>query len=137
MGRILAIDYGQKRVGLAVTDPLKIIASPLDSIHSKDLATFLKEYTSREEVERIIIGLPKNLKNEDTQGTKHVEAFINYYKKHFTIPLETHDERFTSKMAFQAMIDGGLKKKDRQNKGTIDKLSAVIILQSYLQSTGL
>lgn len=134
MGRILAVDYGAKRVGIAVTDPLKMIASPLDTIESSKVLGFLKDYVSKEDVERIIVGMPKNLQNQDTDSTGLVVKFISQLENTISIPIETIDERFTSKMAFQSMIDGGLKKKDRQNKATIDRLSATIILQSYLES---
>ncbi len=134
MGRILAIDYGSKRVGLAVTDPLKIIASPLETVHSKDVMSFMKAYFTKEEVEKVIIGMPKNLNNEKTNATPLVEAFVKHFKKTFPdkeVFLE--DERFTSKMALDAMIQSGSKKKDRREKGNIDKISAAIILQSFLQ----
>jgi putative Holliday junction resolvase len=135
VGRILAIDFGTKRVGLASTDPLQIIASPLDTVPNKDIFTYLKTYLSSEEVEKIIVGMPKNLQNEDTHATESVRKFVLKLKETFPdIKIITTDERFTSKMAFQTMIDGGLKKKDRQNKETVDKVSATIILQSYMQS---
>lgn len=135
MGRILAIDFGTKRVGLASTDPLQIIASPLETVPNKDIFTYLKAYLNKEEVEKIIVGMPKNLQNEDTHATESVRKFVTKLEETFTtIKIITADERFTSKMAFQTMIDGGLKKKARQNKETVDKVSATIILQSYLQS---
>uniref|UniRef100_UPI00404B44A2 Holliday junction resolvase RuvX n=1 Tax=Fulvivirga sp. TaxID=1931237 RepID=UPI00404B44A2 len=135
MARILAIDFGTKRVGLASTDPLQIIASPLDTVPNKDIFTYLKTYLSSEEVEKIIVGMPKNLQNEDTHATESVRKFVLKLEETFPdVKIITADERFTSKMAFQTMIDGGLKKKDRQNKETVDKVSATIILQSYLQS---
>ncbi|QSE97926.1 Holliday junction resolvase RuvX [Fulvivirga lutea] len=135
MGRILSIDYGIKRVGLAVTDPLKMIASPLETIESNTASNYIKAYCQREDVERIIIGMPKDLQNKDTHSTDAVRKFIIKLQKELdSIPITEVDERFTSKMAFQTMIDGGLKKKDRKNKGTIDKVSATIILQSYLDS---
>lgn len=133
MGRVLAIDYGNKRVGIAVTDPLKLIATPLDTVHAKDVLDFLKAYTQKEEVETIVVGMPKTLDNNPTDVTSAVVGFVRKLKKELpAIPVFTVDERFTSKMAFQAMIDGGLKKKDRRNKETVDKVSATIILQSYL-----
>ena len=136
MSRILAIDFGTKRIGLAVTDPLQIIASPLDTIPNKDILTYLKAYFQKEEVDKLIVGMPKNLQNQDTHSTDNVRKFILKLAESFpTIEIITIDERFTSKMAFQTMIDGGLKKKDRQNKETVDKLSATIILQSYMQSS--
>ncbi len=134
MGRILAIDYGRKRVGIAVTDPLKIIANGLTTVHSKDIFSFLHEYLSKEDVEIIVVGYPVNLKNEGSQSLQFINPFIKKLIKQFpeTI-IDTYDERFTSKMAQSAMIEGGLKKKDRQNKALTDKISAVIILQSYLE----
>ncbi len=135
MGRILSIDYGQKRTGFAVTDPSQIIASPLDTIETKSALQFIANYMKNESVETIVIGMPKNLQNQDTHSTSAVKKFITTLKNTFKdIPVEEVDERFTSKMAFQSMIDGGLKKKDRKNKETIDKLSATIILQSYLEA---
>jgi putative Holliday junction resolvase len=134
LARILAIDYGQKRVGLAVTDNLQIIATALDTIHSKDVIKYILEYIGRETVELFVVGFPKDLKNNATDATKYVEAFINQLGKAFpNIPTVKIDERFTSKIAFRAMIDGGLKKSDRRDKAMIDKVSAVIILQSYLE----
>lgn len=135
MPRILAIDYGAKRTGLAVTDPIGIIASPLDVIPSHQLESFLKDYFIKENVEKVVIGMPKNTDGSDTNATPLVQAFINRFKKVFPAKeLILHDERFTSKMAMDAMIAGGMKKKDRQNKGNVDKVSATIILQSYLES---
>lgn len=136
MGRVIGIDYGSKRVGLAVTDPLKIIASPLDTVHSKDVIEFLKNYMKTEEVEEIVVGMPKNLNNEDTNATPLVKAFINLLKKNFQdLKITLQDERFTSKMALDAMIAAGSSKKQRREKGNIDKVSASIILQSYLEQT--
>ncbi len=135
MPRILAIDYGAKRTGLAVTDPIGIIASPLDYIPSHELESFLKGYFEKEDVEKVIIGMPKNLDGSDTNATPIVQSFVNRFKKVFpTKELILHDERFTSKMAQDAMLTGGMKKKDRQEKGNVDKISATIILQSYLES---
>jgi len=134
LGRILAIDYGRKRVGIAVTDPLKIIANGLTTVHSKDIFTFLDEYISKENVETIVVGYPVNLKNEGSQSLQFINPFIKkLIKKYPEITIDTYDERFTSKMAKMAMIEGGMKKKDRQNKALTDKISAVIILQSYLE----
>lgn len=138
MGRILAIDYGLKRCGLAVTDPLKIIAHALDTIDTKGLMPFLTQYFQQEEVERVIIGLPMNLQNQATHGTPLVQQFLQNFKKQFpSLPVETHDERFTSKMAFKTMLTVGLSKKDRRDKSTVDKISATIILQSYMESQSL
>lgn len=135
MPRTLAIDYGAKRTGLAVTDPLEIIASPLDVVASHQLEQYLKTYFEKEEVSRVIIGMPKNTDGSETNATPLVQAFINRFKKVFpSKELILHDERFTSKMAMHAMIVGGMKKKDRRVKGNVDKVSATIILQSYLES---
>ncbi|WP_210488452.1 Holliday junction resolvase RuvX [Rufibacter aurantiacus] len=135
MGRILAIDYGVKRVGLAVTDPLQIIASGLDTVHAKDLHTFLAQYCQKEEVEAFVVGMPKHLDSSATNNTQHVVGFVRKLQKQFPDKkVITHDERFTSRMAFQTMIDAGLGKKARANKETVDKISATIILQSYLES---
>ncbi|MCE7991317.1 MAG: Holliday junction resolvase RuvX [Roseivirga sp.] len=135
MGRILAIDYGSKRVGLAVTDPLQIIASPLDTVHSKDVISFLQDYDRQEGIESIVLGMPKKLDNTDTNATQQVRQFHNLLRKKFPEKaVYLQDERFTSKMALNAMITGGVKKKDRREKGNIDKVSAAIILQSYLES---
>lgn len=133
MPRILALDYGKKRTGIAVTDPMKIIASGLTTVETQTLISFLKKYFADEAVELVLIGLPKTLLNEDTHGTPLVEKFIPIFKTNFpTIPIQTLDERFTSKMAFQTMIDSGLKKKARQNKSLVDEISATILLQSYM-----
>ncbi|WP_421763431.1 Holliday junction resolvase RuvX [Ekhidna sp.] len=135
MPRTLAIDYGAKRTGLAVTDPMEIIASPLDVIPSHTLENFLKDYFKNEEVKRVVIGMPINTDGSATNATPLVQAFINRFKKVFpSMELILHDERYTSKMALDAMITGGMKKKDRRNKGNVDKVSATIILQSYLES---
>ncbi|MEM0941724.1 MAG: Holliday junction resolvase RuvX [Bacteroidota bacterium] len=134
MPRILAIDYGAKRTGLAVTDPLRIIANSLDVIASHNLENYLKDYFSKEEISTVVIGDPKNIDGSNTDATILVQAFINRFKKVFPDKQFTlHDERFTSKMAKDAMIMGGMKKKNRRNKGNIDKISATIILQSYLE----
>jgi putative Holliday junction resolvase len=135
MPRILSIDYGLKRTGLAVTDPLKIIATGLTTVDTKDLLSFLKNYLEKETVERIIIGEPKNLDDSDTHATPWVEKFIKQLHKNFpSIPVEKVDERFTSKMATQAMIEMGLKKKQRQDKRLKDEIAATILLQEYLRS---
>jgi putative Holliday junction resolvase len=133
MGRILAIDYGVKRTGLAVSDPDKIIASPLKTVATKEIEAFLREYMVKEDVEAIIIGYPKTMDNKPSGLIKHLDPFINRLRKIF-IDTELHlvDERFTSSIARQAMIDGGMKKSDRQKKDNIDKISASLILQSYL-----
>jgi len=135
MPRILAIDYGGKRTGLAVTDPLQIIATGLATIESKELIPYLKKYCSTEQIELIIIGLPVNWDESDTHGTPLVKAAIKKLEKEFPqIPLKTVDERYTSKMAKDAMLQMGMKKKDRQIKGNVDIIAATIILQEYLQS---
>ena len=134
MGRILAIDYGLKRTGIAVTDPLKMIASPLETVATKDLWVFLTNYFTREPVEAVVVGMPVDLKNRDTDSTEAVRKFVEAFKKKFSnMPLHEIDERFTSKMAFDAMIAGGMSKKNRQNKGNVDKISASIILQSFME----
>jgi putative Holliday junction resolvase len=135
MARILAIDYGGKRTGLAVTDPLQIIATGLITIDSKELIPYLKKYFLAEAVELIIIGLPKNWDESDTHGTPLVEAAIKKLQKEFPkMPLKTVDERYTSKMAKDAMLQMGMKKKDRRVKGNVDIIAATIMLQEYLQS---
>ncbi|WP_438978087.1 Holliday junction resolvase RuvX [Polaribacter sp.] len=135
MGRILAIDFGKVRTGIAITDELQIIASGLTTVETKLLISFLKDYVSRENVELFIIGKPKQMNNNDSESEALILPFIKKLQKEIPqIPLKRVDERFTSKMAFQTMIDGGLKKKQRQDKGLIDEISATIILQSYLYS---
>ena len=135
MARIIAIDYGGKRTGIAVTDPLQIIATGLTTIESKELVPFLKKYLSTEPVELIIIGLPKNWDDTDTHGTPLVKAAIKKIQKEFpAVPLKTVDERYTSKMAKDAMLEMGMKKKDRRIKGNVDVIAATIILQEYLNS---
>lgn len=129
----MAIDYGSKRVGIAVTDALQIIATGLATIHSKDVIAFLKDYITKEPVECIVVGEPKRMNNEPSDAARFIEPFVVHLKRTFpSIKIERMDERFTSKMAFQTMIDSGLKKKDRQNKELIDEISATIILQSYM-----
>ena len=135
MGRILSIDYGRKRTGLAVTDTMQIIASGLTTVQSSQLIPFLREYTAKEQVEKFIVGLPKQMNNELSESWKYIKPFVDSLKKNFpSIPVEMIDERFTSVLAHQAMRDGGLKKKDRQNKALVDEISATIILQGYLES---
>lgn len=135
MARILAIDYGKKRVGIAVTDELQIIATGLTTVRAHDIIDFLKQYTSEENVERFVVGEPKQMDNTESESAKYIKPFLNRLRKVFPeIPVERMDERFTSKLAKQAMIDGGLRKKQRQNKATVDKVSATIILQSYLET---
>ena len=135
MSRILAIDYGKKRTGIAVTDVLQIIANGLTTVPTTELMDFIRKYVEKEPVERIIVGHPKQMNNEDSENMKRIVPFVNQLKKTFPqIPVELYDERFTSVLALQAMIDGGLKKKARQNKALVDEISATIILQSYMES---
>ena len=137
MSRILAIDYGLKRTGLAVTDPLQIIATGLTTIESKQLIPFLKKYFIKESVELILIGEPKNWDNTDTHATPLVEKCIKDLQKNFpTIPIKKVDERYTSKMAKQAMIEMGMKKIDRRNKALVDEIAATMMLQEYLRALG-
>lgn len=135
MGRILAIDYGKKRTGIAVTDILQIIANGLTTVPTQDLIDFLLKYVEKEPVERIIVGHPKQMNNQDSENMKRIIPFVNQLKKKLSqIPIELVDERFTSVLAHQAMLDGGLRKKARQDKALVDEISATIILQSYLES---
>jgi putative Holliday junction resolvase len=135
MGRILAIDYGTKRCGLAVTDELQIIASGLTTAETKNLLSYLKKYVSSEKVDLFVVGLPKQMNNSASESEVHIQKFLVQLAKAIpNIPIERVDERFTSKMAFQTMIDSGLKKKQRQNKSLVDEISATLILQSYLTS---
>ncbi|MDD7885006.1 Holliday junction resolvase RuvX [Flavivirga sp. 57AJ16] len=135
MARILAIDYGTKRTGIAVTDALQIIASGLTTVNTKELIKFLKDYTNKEQVELFLVGAPKQMNNTVSESEVHILPFIDSLKKEFpNIPIKRVDERFTSKMAFQTMIDSGLKKNQRKNKALIDEISATLILQSYLYS---
>lgn len=134
MARIICIDYGLKRTGLAVTDPFQIIATGLTTIHPKELVPFLKNYFLTEPVELILIGEPKNLDDSDTHATPHVKKCIKELKKNFpTTPIKKVDERYTSKMATRAMIEMGMKKKHRRNKTFIDEIAATIMLQEYMQ----
>lgn len=134
MPRILAIDYGQKRTGIAITDELQIIASGLTSIPSATTIDFLKDYFSKEKVSKVLIGEPKQMNGDPSQSTEIIEAFVKKFKSFFPdMPVVRVDERFTSKMAFQTMIDSGLKKKQRQNKDLIDEISATIMLQDFLR----
>ncbi|MDR2562358.1 MAG: Holliday junction resolvase RuvX [Prevotellaceae bacterium] len=135
MGRILSIDYGRKRVGLAVSDPLKIIATALDTVHADEVLDYLGKYVEREPVELFVVGLPKNLDNTDAESMRDVKPFVKRLQAKFPkIPVAWADERFTSKLAMRAMIDAGFKKSDRRKKENTDKLSAVIILQSYMET---
>ena len=137
MARILAIDYGTKRVGLAVTDPMQIIATGLDTVHSKDLFTYLEEYLSKEEVECFVMGHPKQLDGSSNTVQQQIVGVKRKLEKMFGKPVHLEDERFTSKMAFDALLNSGAKKKDRHKRsGNLDRVSAVIILQSFMQKRG-
>ncbi|EGK03069.1 MULTISPECIES: Holliday junction resolvase RuvX [Dysgonomonas] len=135
MGRFLALDYGTKRTGIAVSDTLKIIANGLTTVPTHTLFDYLKTYLEREDVECIIVGLPKQMNNEYSENMKHIRPFVKKLQNLYPdIPVEMYDERFTSALAQKTMIDAGLRKKDRQNKALVDEISAVIILQSYMES---
>ncbi len=135
MGRILGIDYGRKRTGLAVTDSLKIVAGNLDTVPTHTLMQFIKDYIAREQVERIVVGLPTQLNGQPSESMKYITPFVNRLKKELPgMDVVMYDERFTSTIAHQAMIDGGMKKSDRRDKSRIDAIAATIILNDYLQS---
>ena len=135
MARILSIDYGKKRTGLAVTDPLQIIAGGLATVSTSELFDWLKAYLTKEPVERIIIGEPRQPNGQPSENLQRVQQFVNRWRKAMPdVPIEYFDERFTSVLAHQAMIDGGLKKKARQDKGLVDEISATIILEDYLRN---
>lgn len=135
MGRILGIDYGRKRSGIAVTDPLKIIANGLTTVPSHTLIEFIQGYVAKESVEKIVVGFPKQLNGDPSESMKYITPFLNRLKKVIPdIPVEMYDERFTSTIAHKAMIDGGMKKSDRRNKEIVDTIAASIILNDYLQS---
>ena len=135
MGRVLSIDYGQKRVGFAVTDELQICAHALETVHVSHAFDFLKNYIAKEKVDTVVVGQPKTMNNTDSDAARFIEPFVNRLKKELKdIALVRFDERFTSKMAFQTLVDAGVNKKTRANKALIDKISATILLQSYLQS---
>ncbi|WP_073171606.1 Holliday junction resolvase RuvX [Tangfeifania diversioriginum] len=134
MGRVLAIDYGKKRVGLAVTDPAQIIANKLTTVATNELWDFLQNYFSKETVDEVIIGYPRQLNNQPSEAVTYINPFIKKFKREYPeMNLELMDERFTSKMAFQTMIDGGVSKKGRRNKAMVDAISATIILQNYME----
>lgn len=136
--RILSIDYGKKRTGIAVTDPLQIVAGGLVTVATHTLFDFLKDYVSREQVERIVIGKPMQPNGQPSENFQRVEQFVKRWRKAMPeIPIEYYDERFTSVLAHQAMIDGGLRKKARQDKALVDEISATIILQDYMRSRGI
>jgi len=135
VGRILGIDYGRKRTGVAVTDPLKIVAGNLATVPTHTLMQFIKDYINREPVERIVIGQPTQLNGEPSESMKYITPFVNRLKKELPdMPVVMYDERFTSTIAHQAMIDGGMKKSDRRDKARVDAIAATIILNDYLQS---
>jgi len=135
MGRLLAIDYGTKRTGIAITDELQIIASGLTTVSTTDLIVFLKDYVSNETVDKIVVGLPKQMDNTDSESEVYIQKFLVKLEKQIpNISIVRVDERFTSKMAFQTMIDGRLSKKQRRNKALVDEISATLILQSYMSS---
>lgn len=135
MGRILGIDYGRKRTGLAVTDPLQIVAGNLATVPTHELLQFIKDYIAREQVERIVIGLPTQLNGLPSESMKYITPFVNRLRKELPdMPVVMYDERFTSTIAHQAMIDGGMKKSDRRDKSRVDAIAATIILNDYLQS---
>jgi putative holliday junction resolvase len=135
MGRILGIDYGKKRVGLAVTDPLQIFASPLNTVNVQEFDSFINEYLMSEQIDEFVVGYPVQMNNRPSESVKYIDPFIKRLRKRFPEkPLHLVDERFTSQIALRTMIDGGLKKKDRQNKMIADKISASIILQSFLDN---
>jgi putative Holliday junction resolvase len=134
MGRILAIDYGQKRSGIAVTDPLRMIATGLETVASHTLLDFLKKYLQKESVDCFVVGEPNDMRNQASDAARFIEPFVRSLKNSFPdIPVERYDERFTSKMAFQSMLDAGLSRKRRQDKSLVDQISATILLQSYLE----
>ena len=134
MSRILAIDYGRKRVGIAVTDTLQLIAGGLTTVPAAEVLNFLERYFAQEEVEKVIIGQPKQMNNEPSESMRYIRPFVGQFKKKFPqVPIEFYDERFTSVLAHRAMLDGGLKKKERQNKALVDEISATIILEDYLE----
>ncbi|MBQ5774884.1 MAG: Holliday junction resolvase RuvX [Paludibacteraceae bacterium] len=137
MGRILAIDYGKKRTGLAVTDILRITANPLITIETKQLMTWLKDYFAKENVDEVVVGYPKQMNGEDSESMQYIRVFLAQFEQTFpSIPIKLYDERFTSVLAHQAMIDGGMKRSQRQNKMMVDKIAACIILEGYLDSIG-
>ena len=133
MDRIVGIDYVRKRVGVAVSDPLRIFASALETVPSAKIIEYLKKYAEAETIERFVVGYPMNLDNKPSEAAAYVDAFLHLLKKHFpAVPVTLEDERFTSVLAHRAMIDGGVKKMDRRDKAAVDKVSAALILQTYL-----
>ena len=135
MARILSIDYGRKRTGIAVTDPLQIIAGGLATVSTSELFEWLQQYLQREQVERIVIGEPRQPNGQPSENLQRVQQFVNRWRKaHPEVPIDYYDERFTSVLAHQAMLDGGLRKKARQDKALVDEISATILLQDYMRS---
>ena len=135
MGRILAIDFGRKRTGLAVTDVLRITANPLLTVETKDLMDWLKQYFAKEPVDEVVIGHPTQMNGQESESMNYIRPFMGNFKKQFPDkPITMYDERFTSVLAHQAMLAGGMKKKDRQNKAVVDKIAACIILEGYMDS---
>lgn len=136
MNRIIGIDYGRKRIGVAVSDPLRIFASPLDTVPSAKIIEYLQNYSQNESIELFVVGYPLNMNGSPSEAARDIDAFLPLLKKKFpSVPVVLEDERFTSVLAHRAMIDGGMKKSDRMDKSSVDKLSAAIILQTYLDKT--
>lgn len=135
MGRLLAIDFGRRRCGIAVTDPLRIVANPLTTVETANLNAFVKDYIGKEEVDAVIVGLPRNLNGEDSESMRYLKPAIDRLRKEISpMPIEFYDERFTSVLAHRAMLDGGMKKMARRDKAVVDRISASIILNDYLSS---
>ena len=133
MSRVMAIDYGKKRVGVAVTDPLQLIATRLDTVDAERIWLFLDDYFKRETVELVLVGYPVQLNNQPSEALRYINPFLEKFRQKYTMEVRQVDERFTSRMAFQSMIDAGLRKMQRQDKGTVDGVSATILLQSFLE----
>ncbi|MCD8281756.1 MAG: Holliday junction resolvase RuvX [Prevotella sp.] len=136
MARVISIDFGRKRTGIAVTDPLQLIAGGLTTVATSCLYDFLTEYIAREEVERIVVGLPKQMNGEPSESMPDISAFVNRWRKHRSVPIEFYDERFTSVLAHRTMLDAGLGRTARRNKALVDEISATIILQDWMRSKG-
>ncbi len=135
MGRLLCLDYGRKRVGVAVTDPLRIIAGGLETIPTHQIRDYLKSYLSGGEVDRVVVGYPKTVRNEPSEAVRYIDPFLKWFKKEFpAVPLDLYDERFTSRMAERSLIQAGVPKMARRDKSLVDKISAALILQSYLEA---
>lgn len=132
---MICLDYGRKRVGIAVTDPIQIIASAVETVATHDIRTYIKDYLGREDIDEVVIGYPRNLKNEPSEAVQYIDPFLKWFRKEFPdVPLVLYDERFTSKMAEDSLIRAGVPKQARRNKSLVDKISASLILQSYLES---